>query len=211
VRLTKLGHACVRLQDRGTTVLVDPGAFSGGDLYADANAVLVTHEHFDHLDREALAAAMRSDTDLEVWTCPAVAEQLGELGSRIHPVSHGDRFEVGALDVHVYGEKHAPTHLAPVANVGFLIADEVFHPGDAFTVPDERAPTLLLPTNAPWLRSTDVVEFAHRISPARAYSIHDGLVNDIGQKIIDNIIAAARPAQPDGDFRRIPVGDSVDF
>jgi L-ascorbate metabolism protein UlaG (beta-lactamase superfamily) len=210
MKLTKLGHACVRLHDRGVTVLLDPGSFSGSDLYAGADAVLVTHEHFDHLDADGLRAALRANAELQVWACPAVAAALSDLGGRVHPVSHGDRFDVGGLEVHVYGEKHAPTHLAPVDNVGFLVAGEMFHPGDAFTVPDEPVPTLLLPTNAPWLRSVDVVEFAAQVAPERAYSIHDGLANDIGLRVIDSIVTAAK-GDADRDFRRLPVGDSVEL
>jgi hypothetical protein len=42
-----------------------------------------------------------------------------------------------------------------VANVGFAIDGNVFHPGDAFTEPDEPVTTLLLPITAPWLKTSE--------------------------------------------------------
>lgn len=45
--LIKLGHACVRLRHGDTTIVIDPGTFSGADVPVGADAVLVTHEHFD--------------------------------------------------------------------------------------------------------------------------------------------------------------------
>jgi L-ascorbate metabolism protein UlaG (beta-lactamase superfamily) len=211
VQLTKLGHACVRLSHGGTTVVIDPGTFSGpGGILDGAHAVLVTHQHFDHFDVDRLFAAARAEPELEIWTNPAVAALLRDLEGRVHPVAHGDRFSVGDLDIHVYGEKHAPTHLEPILNVGFLVAGEAFHPGDALTVPEEQVPTLLIPTNAPWLKSIEVVEYAAQIAPQRAYSVHDGLLNDIGLSIVDNILSTARGSQ-DRDYRRIPVGDSVEL
>ena len=50
MRLTKLGHACVRLDKDGAVLVIDPGAVSDPGALAGANAVLITHEHFDHID-----------------------------------------------------------------------------------------------------------------------------------------------------------------
>ena len=61
MRLTKLGHACVRLDKDGAVLVIDPGAFSDPDALAGANAVLITHEHFDHIEPERLRAALASD------------------------------------------------------------------------------------------------------------------------------------------------------
>ena len=53
MRLTKLGHSCVRLDKDGATVVIDPGTFTEAEAaLAGVAAVLVTHEHPDHLDAE---------------------------------------------------------------------------------------------------------------------------------------------------------------
>lgn len=55
MRLTKLAHAGVRLVKDGATLVIDPGGFgSGTEALAEADAVLITHEHADHVDADAL-------------------------------------------------------------------------------------------------------------------------------------------------------------
>ena len=86
MRLTKLGHACVRLEKDGSVLVIDPGAFSGDDALTGANAVLVTHEHFDHIVPDSLRAALAADPGLRVWSTAAVAGQFPDLAARVHAV-----------------------------------------------------------------------------------------------------------------------------
>src|SRR6266540_4001154 len=53
MRLVKYTHACVRLERDGAVLVIDPGTFSEREALAGASAVLVTHEHYDHLDPDA--------------------------------------------------------------------------------------------------------------------------------------------------------------
>lgn len=212
MRLTKHGHSCVRLEHAGGTLVVDPGTLSEQTALQGANAVLVTHEHFDHFDRDGLLAAAHADPDLRVWTNAAVAARLEPIKDRVRVVAHGDAIEVDGLTVHVYGEKHAPTHLDPVGNVGFHIAGTLFHPGDAFTVPEEPVRTLLLPSGGPWLKSLEMIAYVAAVAPQQAFSIHEGLYNDMGLRIVDAVLSAVSAKAMEGrEARRIPVGDSVEL
>src|SRR5215469_14423432 len=65
--LTKLGHACVRLEKDDARLVIDPGVWSGPDVLAGASAILVTHEHVDHLDDGAVRAALTANPDLQLW------------------------------------------------------------------------------------------------------------------------------------------------
>ncbi|WP_214104627.1 MBL fold metallo-hydrolase [Acrocarpospora catenulata] len=207
MRLTKLGHACWRLEKDGSTIVIDPGSFSGTGLLDGADAVLITHEHFDHTDPELLQAAR---PDLEIFTCQAVADLLGDIPPKVHIVRQGDTFLASGFAVRVIGEWHAPIHpdLQIIQNVGYFIEDEVFYPGDALTPPGVEVPTLLVPTIAPWLKTYEMVEYLRQVRPARAYSTHDGLVNEIGQRLIDNWLGMEADKQK-ADMRRIPPGESV--
>jgi L-ascorbate metabolism protein UlaG (beta-lactamase superfamily) len=210
MRLTKYGHACVRLEKDGGTVVIDPGSFSGEGILEGADAVLITHEHFDHLDQAALRAAAGTNPDLEIWTCEAVAGQIGEVPAKIQTVRQGDAFETAGFGVKVIGEWHAPTHpdLPIIQNVGYLVDEEVFYPGDALTPPGVDVPTLLVPTNAPWLKLSEMIEYLRAVRPARAFSTHDGLVNEIGQTLIDNWLKTESDKQK-ADFRRLSPGEST--
>ena len=85
--------------------------------------MLVTHEHFDHLDADGLRAALDADQGLELWTNASVASQFAGFGDRVHVVDHGDAFRVAGFDVHAYGHLHAVLHrdIPVIENTGFLI------------------------------------------------------------------------------------------
>jgi L-ascorbate metabolism protein UlaG (beta-lactamase superfamily) len=219
MRFTKFTHACARIEADGVTLLIDPGAFSEPAALGGANAVLITHEHFDHVEPERLRAAATADPDLLIWTNAAVAAQLAEhaeLKDRLRTVAHGDTFTVGpsagGVDVHVYGEKHARMHpdLDPPANIGFHIGGVAFYPGDALTVPEEPVHTLLAPVDAPWLRQTDLLAYVRDVRPQRAHAMHDGLLNEIGLQVISSL--DDRMSEIAGtEFRRVPPGEAADL
>jgi L-ascorbate metabolism protein UlaG (beta-lactamase superfamily) len=207
MKLTKFGHACVRLENDGKVLVIDPGTFSEAAALDGAHGVLITHEHFDHVDVERMKT---TSADLDIWTCEGVAAQLTDVPGTVHTVSHGDVFEAAGFGVRVFGDRHAANHpdMPRVQNVGFLVDDEVFYPGDAFTLPGVEVPTLLVPTGAPWLKLSETVEYLREIRPARAFSTHDGLYNEIGLGLVDNWLKMEADKQG-ADIRRLKVGESV--
>jgi L-ascorbate metabolism protein UlaG (beta-lactamase superfamily) len=215
VRFTKLGHACVRLEKEGASLVIDPGIWSGPDALTGANAILITHEHADHLDPASVRAALAADAGLRVWTNASVAAQLADAGDRVHVVSHGDTFTAAGFEVHVYGQEHAVIHrdIPIVLNTGFAVDGEIFHPGDALTVPQDRIETLLLPANAPWLKVSEMIDYAREVAPRRAYAIHDGLLNANGLSLMQNLLRLGPgPAGPTGaEYIRLEPGTSVEL
>ncbi|WP_157250817.1 MBL fold metallo-hydrolase [Nonomuraea typhae] len=207
MKLTKYGHACVRLEKDGKVLVIDPGTFTKDPVLDGADAVLITHAHFDHLDVERLEAA---SPGIELWTCGEVATQLAGVPMKVQVVQHGDTFTTAGFTVRAFGEWHATNHPdVPIANnVGFLVDEEVFYPGDALTVPEAEFGTLLVPTGAPWLKLAEMVEYLRTIRPARAYSTHDGLYNEVGLGLVDNWLKMEADKQG-ADIRRLPIGASV--
>jgi L-ascorbate metabolism protein UlaG (beta-lactamase superfamily) len=189
MKLTKMSHACVRLEKDGRTLVLDPGGFSEEDAAAGADAILVTHEHPDHFHEGRLRAALDADPAAEVWALRSVAEQLAPaFPGRVHTVGHGDTFTAAGFDVQVHGELHAVIHpdLPRVTNVGYLIDDGlVFHPGDALTVPDHTVETLLVPVQAPWSKISEVIDYVREVGPRRVYDVHDALLTDLARPIYD--------------------------
>ncbi|MGE5290268.1 MAG: MBL fold metallo-hydrolase [Micromonosporaceae bacterium] len=210
MRLTKMGHSCVRLEKDAVTVVIDPGSLTEPEAVRGADALLITHEHVDHLSEERIASAAKANPGLAVWTCGAVASKLDGLPLRLHTVGDGDTFEIGGFAVQVHGEYHAITHPdhAPVPNVGFLVDDEVFHPGDAFTLPPKAVRTLLVPASAPWMKVPEMIDYVRAVGPQRAYSIHEGLLNEHGLSLVDGVLADLAGPR---DVRRLAPGESVDL
>lgn len=212
MELTKHGHACVVLSDEDRRLVIDPGAFSDASALEGANAVLLTHEHFDHFEPERLRAALDADPALEVWTNSSVAGQLEGLGGRVHVVGQGDAFTAAGFEVHVHGELHAVIHpdIPRIANIGFLVDGQVFHPGDAFTVPDEPVATLLVPVHAPWSKTAEVIDYVRAVDADQAYGVHDGLLNDTGLGFLTGILGENGPGTPT-PYSRLTPGESAEL
>jgi L-ascorbate metabolism protein UlaG (beta-lactamase superfamily) len=189
MQLTKHGHSCVRIDDGDRTLVIDPGAFSDLDPALDgADAVLITHEHMDHLNADRLRAAAQADPRLRVWAPAPVAESLADLGEQVVSVGAGESFDAAGFPVRTFGGQHALIHpLIPiVANVGYLVGGAVYHPGDSFVVPPVAVNTLLFPAAAPWSKMAEVMDFAISVRAPFAYPIHDAIVNDAYRGVLRN-------------------------
>ena len=134
------------------------------------------------------------------------------IGANVHAVGRGDSFAAAGFDVGVFGELHAVVNpaWARVANVGFLIDGRTFHPGDAYTVPEANVETLLLPTNAPWLKASELIDYVVELSPRRAYSVHDGFLNEAGLGLVDGLLGSLAEERG-ADIRRLEPGAWVDL
>jgi L-ascorbate metabolism protein UlaG (beta-lactamase superfamily) len=187
MQLTKFTHACVRLDDGDRNVVIDPGAFSEVEQALDgASAVLITHEHPDHIAIDKVRAALDKDSRLRLFAPTSVTASLAHLGDQVVAVAPGDTFEAGGFTVTAHGGQHALIHPAipMIANVGYLI-EGVYHPGDSFAVPAEAVSTLLLPTNAPWSKASEVIDFAVSVRAPRVHQIHDSLITDVYANIVE--------------------------
>ena len=187
MRITKFGHACVRIEHEGHVVVLDPGVFTDPEAVDGATAVLVTHLHPDHLHPDNLRA-----TDAPVFTVGQVAEQLAtdapDVAERTTTVAVGATFDVG-LPVRAVGELHNVIHpeLPQPFNSGYLLTvgdQTVYHPGDALALPEERVDVLLCPSSAPWLRSEMAIEFVRGVGAPRNLAIHDRVYSEAGHQFL---------------------------
>ncbi len=218
MKVTWLGHAGIRVEQDGATLVVDPGVFCAEQALsaalADADGLLVTHQHPDHFGQEAIEAALAARPGLEVWTNRSVASMLTGLPNVVHVIGDGDAFTVHGVDVHAYGEWHAELHrdIPRVHNTGFLIGGKVFHPGDAFTHPGAPIELLLVPLHGPWTRSGEVVDFIRDIKPTRVSPIHDVMLSDVGKHGTDLFLAAGPGRGPGtgAPYSRMVVGEAFE-
>ncbi|WP_310530171.1 MBL fold metallo-hydrolase [Nocardioides sp.] len=207
MRLTKFGHACVRIEHGHAVIVLDPGGFTGAEAVDGATAVLITHEHADHYDADHLRA-----TDAAIFTIEAVAAQIRagapDLTERVTVVEPGASFDVG-LAVEVVGEKHAVIHpdLARIDNSGYLLTVgdlRVYHPGDALTVPETAVDLLLAPISAPWLKVSEAIDFVRAVGAARNLGIHDKIYTEAALGIVDTHMGNLLPEGQ--EFSRLPDG-----
>jgi len=213
--LTKYGHSCVRIADGDRQLAIDPGTFSEvSTAVADLDAVLITHEHPDHLDVGELAAAAAANPALRVWAPQSVADQLAGnevLSERVTAVGPGQSFIAGGLQVRTFGGQHALIHssIPVIANVGYLIGDAIYHPGDSYVVPNAVVEALLVPINAPWAKVSETIDFTVSVRAPRAFQIHDGLLNDTGRGGYENQMKRVEQLYGVTSFQHLDSGDSV--
>jgi len=190
--LRKYTHPTVVLEKHGVSLIIDPGTFTSAatELIRAASVVLVTHEHPDHADVPLLAAALTDQPALIVWAPSSVANQLPEHRERIRVVNPGDTGTAAGFHISVVGGHHETIHpdLPESGNVGYIIDQDVYHPGDSYYVPGEPVTTLLVPISGPFARVDKMVDFIRATHPTRAIAIHDLLLTDMGKHFLTQFI-----------------------
>lgn len=201
MKLTHLGHACVLVEMADTRILIDPGEFSDDfSAVRDLDAVIITHQHPDHYDKERLPDLMRANPEARLLADPETLTKIRDLGLDAQPHDDG-RERIGQVDVTPVGQQHAQIHedLPIVANVGVRLRAEgepvLYHPGDTLAEEPGDVDVLLFPLTAPWQKSAEMVAFLRRIQPRQAVPIHDAIVSPQGRGIY---LGHARNLGPDG-------------
>ena len=211
MRITKFGHACVRIEHDGVALVLDPGVFSEAEALDGATGVLITHEHPDHVHPELLRGS-----DAPIWTIEAVArllrEQAPDVAERVTVVRPGEHLEVSGLPVDVVGDKHAVIHpdYDRFDNSGYVVTvgdRTVYHPGDALTVPGRPVDVRLAPVSAPWLKVSEAVDFVREVGAPRSLGIHDRVYSEIGLGMVDSHMGNLLPAGQ--EFERRQPGEDL--
>lgn len=212
MRVTKYEHACLRIDEAEETLLIDPGSFTTPvhDL-GNTVGVVITHEHPDHWTPEHFDRILRAAPGTPIFA-PAGVARAAE-GYEITVVAPGDIVEVGDFTLRFFGGEHAIIHssLPPVENLGVLVNDELYYPGDSYAVPaGVDIDTLAAPLGAPWLRIGDAMDFVLAVQPRRAFGTHDMTLSVIGKGMHRQRLKWATE-QGDGEFFALEPGDSLDL
>ena len=223
MQLTFHGHACVSLAlpDDGTLV-IDPGSFSDTRAaLSGATAVLITHDHADHLDAEAVLQHLASVADAHVWGPRSAIEDLvsgGAPTARAHEVTPGDVLEISGTQVTVGGGTHAEIHpdVPRLAmNVTYHIQTpgrRIYHPGDSYTAPDAQPDdgldVLLVPVSGPWVKLAEAIDFARAVPAAVVVPIHDAPLSEVGHTLTARWLDTARLGGQ-YTYSRLSVGESL--
>ena len=209
--LTKHAHACVTLEKDGARLVIDPGTFTpdAAQRVADAHAVLITHEHFDHFDEQMLGEAISARPELQVYGPAAVVERWSGKQGQVVAVADGDRRTIVGFDIAVSGTLHAQVHreIPQPANVGYLVDGALYHPGDAYHVPPAPVETLLLPTSGPWTKLAEAVDYVREVAPSRLLQIHELMASELGQQSTARVLSPGMLSPV--ALTIVPVGDTI--
>ncbi|MDR3132524.1 MAG: MBL fold metallo-hydrolase [Prevotellaceae bacterium] len=180
--VTHIGHASLLLQLNGQNIYTDPygetADFSG---FPKADLVLITHEHYDHLDKTELEKIVTSKT--KIIGTPLVATEL----NGVDVLKNGDKttwstIEITAVPAYNIVQKRpdgAPFHPKGSGN-GYILnigGFRIYIAGDTELIPEMKAivsPDIaFLPKNLPYTMSdAQFIEAAKQIRPKILYPYH---------------------------------------
>ncbi len=201
MRVTHIGHSCLLVEADGVRVLIDPGVFTHGfEELTDLDAILVTHQHPDHLDGDRLSTLLDANDGVRLLAEPQTAADLARNGFEAGTLHPGESTRFADVEVRAVGGQHAVIHadIPRIGNVGYVLAPDagpsLFHPGDMIdTVPD-GVDVLALPLNAPWAAAKEAIDFARAVGARTAFPIHDALLSPTGRSTYLRVVGGQLPA-----------------
>jgi L-ascorbate metabolism protein UlaG (beta-lactamase superfamily) len=183
MKITKLGHCCLLIEQNGVRILTDPGNYSTAqDTLTGIDFVIITHEHTDHLHVESVKAIIKNNLEVKICTNSAVSKILAKENISSTVIEHNQVADLKGVSVKGWGSQHAPIYktVENVENTGYIIAGRLFYPGDAFTLLDRSIDILALPVAGPWMKISEAIEYALVVKPKKCFPVHDGNLRKYG-------------------------------
>ena len=212
MRLTKLEHAALVIDDSGSKLYVDPGKFTTPITESTgAIAVVITHKHDDHWTPEQLRRIVDANPGVRPFGPAGVAAAASEFPVQV--VEAGDAVEVGPFRLRFFGGQHAQIHssIPIIDNVGVLVNETLYYAGDSFTIPEGVDVELLAaPAAAPWMKLSESMDYIVAVAPRRAFPTHEMLLSQAG-KSLSNARLAWATEQGGGEYLPLEPGDTLDF
>ncbi|WIB76261.1 MBL fold metallo-hydrolase [Curtobacterium sp. MCPF17_002] len=219
MEVTKLEHACQILTEGDARLVIDPGNFTRPVDATGVVAVVITHEHPDHVTPEQLSrildrnpgAVVIGPAGVAATLAAALAEANGDTtaGIVVDVVTDGDRRTVGPFDLTFHGTRHNVIHssIPVVDNTGVLVNGVLFYPGDSYTDPGVPVEVLAAPVGAPWLKVAEMMDYVAAVAPRRAYPVHEATLSDIGYGMHTGRLREA--VEPGGSLVVLAPGESL--
>lgn len=211
MKITKYQHACFVVEHEGESLVVDPGGWTN-DLTVPANtiAVVITHEHQDHIDKKRLQSIIDSNPNTTILTTASVATQLDDF--KTQTIDPGDKVTFGSFNLEFFGGQHAQISpdIPAIPNVGVMINDYLYYPGDSFAAPEKPVHALAIPAAAPWMKFSEAAGFLTVTEPKVVFPTHDAILSDEGKQLADRMLGAV--AEKTGArYERLPFGVATEI
>jgi L-ascorbate metabolism protein UlaG (beta-lactamase superfamily) len=212
MKITKYEHACFVIEQNGQKLVVDPGDWSPSlptDL-TDVVAIVITHVHGDHLDPAKIARLTAANPNLTIY---GPAEALSAIDYDLKVVSApGQEVKINDFKLDFVGTGHHAVidSSAPgFQNVGVIINDVFYIPGDSFDLPGRFVQITAVPSSGPWVKISDAMDFIRAVRSPRFVNDHDALLSEQGRSAHFNWLTKA--AESVGStFEVVPTGGSVE-
>ncbi|MBI5553207.1 MAG: MBL fold metallo-hydrolase [Candidatus Diapherotrites archaeon] len=143
LKIKSFGHSFFRLGFGKTSVVVDPfihnydssprhvplvKPHTDEEGVGRPDIILVTHEHFDHFDKQAIETLAKEGNTMVVGH-HSLLSTLNLPANCLKPVQAGQKFSLRGLDISTVAVHH-PSSFYPLGYVVGKDGVSVFHPGD---------------------------------------------------------------------------------
>ncbi len=210
MRITKYPQSTLLIGENGTRILIDPGSFTlekyPVDHFGALNAVLITHQHFDHLYIPAIKAWY--DLGVRIFGNRDVAEVLKREGLEIDKVANRISFKINNIELTPIDLPHCRMIDGSPGppNTGFIINGIFFHPGDGIEPAGEKVDNAAIPIAGPTIDYNKAWKLAESLEAKKIIPIH---YSNPKYDADPNIFASSKKGDievivlKDGDFTEI--------
>jgi len=175
--ITWLGHASFRIKGE-KVVYIDPWKLKKGAEPADI--ILITHDHYDHLEPEDIQKIQKEGTIIVV-----TSDGAKKLEGTIKTIKSGDTLTVEGIKIEAVpayniGKKFHPKSSGWVGYIVTLGGQRIYHPGDTDLIPEMnnvKADVALLPVGGTYTMTAEEAALAaNKIKPKVAVPMHYGTI-----------------------------------
>ena len=173
--ITKYPQSCLLIEHKNSRILIDPGSFVA-EKYLPTNfgridLVLITHEHFDHLDTKLLQVICEQNNP-EVWANNSVAQLIPGLVTKI--IYEDSVNNLSDMSIKTINIPHMilPNGEPGPENTAYIIDDILFHPGDGIGSPKNKIEVFAAPLAGPDMSPKKAVDFVKLVNPKVVIPIH---------------------------------------
>lgn len=212
MKIKKIGHCCLIIETNGLKIMTDPGSYTTLQEEEEGiDFILITHEHGDHVHVESLKKVLVNNPNAKIITNTSVKNILDKEGIECEVVETGDK-TFGTFNIYAETCDHVDIYdtVPVVQNTGYLIADRLFYPGDAWLVPQRPVEILALPCGGPWWKVRECVEYALKVKAKHAFNVHDAMLKPTKQNM-NYILPQKVLATVGTEFKILLDGETIEY
>lgn len=193
MKITKREHACLDITDGNGRLIIDPGNWTEHlQDYSGIDALVITHVHPDHLDESKVLKIAAQNPSLVIYCTQQVAGKLSE-DLRITVPESEQVYSAGSYSLEFFGGMHASIRedWPQDQNFGVLVNDTLYYPGDSFTPCPKPHTVLAAPSAAPWMKTSEAINFIKQDTAKQVFPTHNNILNDNGNDLSNMLLGGA--------------------
>ncbi len=158
MKVKNFGHCCLLIEENNVRILTDPGIYSiGQDEVKNIDAILITHEHPDHIHIPSLKNCLTNNPNVKIFTNKGVGKMLDAENIHYSLLEEGQNVKIKEILIEAEGHDHFPLYK-----------------------PSKQVEILALPVAGPWLKLSEAIDYALAVKPKIVFPVHEGILKQPG-------------------------------